>query len=525
VSNPIDLRVDRSLQLLTRLRQTAADYVKREEQLARELRDRGFALKRQQEHAREASEALLAKQRSAVEHRLLEEEQRIRGIHQARGSRIHRVYTSGLRDSLQESQRKRERWLADLQMRHLQTERELPVKLKATETEYSKFTGNLGEQRAALMSLDGQARRAFAGYGSLVKLLPTNSAGETESVAAGRSRDTLFEALEQKIATISEELAGFRRLGIPKLFSILQPPLMAVIVVVASGAIWWILGSNTMGLKAAGGFAVVAGIVLAILHRIGLGQAKPLATVVAGQIREGAQLHDACAEVGLSEYQTKYQGIKDDYQRICNELQEQWDQADELEMDVARDARQKVETQVPRALARNEKLLRRKLQKFEEFQKVQLAESKAAIESREKELVTAQQAELEAFAAEEKSRWAALAEEWKAELAETHREIEEMSAAANQPFASWSRDFVDSWSASQSFISAAKFGTLRADLSQTALPKRLPAPESKEISLPLTLSFPNQGSLLFETNDSGDSAVVGSLYHIILRLLATMPPG
>jgi hypothetical protein len=220
------------------------------------LRDRGFALKRQQEQSKEASEAQLAKQRSAVENRLLEEEHRIRGIHQARGSRIHRVYTSGLRDSLQESQRKRERWLADLQMRHLQTERELPVKLKATEAEYSKFTGNLGEQRAALMSLDGQARRAFAGYESLVKLLPTNSAGETEPVAAGRSRDTLFEALEQKIATISEELAGFRRLGIPKLFSILQLPLMAVIVVVASGAVWWILGSNSTGLQAAGGFAV-----------------------------------------------------------------------------------------------------------------------------------------------------------------------------------------------------------------------------------------------------------------------------
>jgi hypothetical protein len=258
---------------------------------------------------------------------------------------------------------------------------------------------------------------------------------------------------------------------------------------------------------------------------MGLGQAKPLATVVAEQIREAAQLHDACAEVGLDEYQIKYQGIKDDYQRICNELQVQWDQADELEMDVARDARQKVETQVPRALARNEKLLRKKLQKFEEFQKVQLAESKAAIESREKELVTTQQAELDTFAAEEKSRWAALADEWKAALAEIHREISEISAAANQPFASWSRDFVDSWSASQSFISAAKFGTLRADLSRVALPKRLPAPESKEVALPLALSFPNQGSLLFETNDSGDAAVVGSLNNIILRLLATMPPG
>jgi len=66
VSNPIDLRVDRSLQLLSRLKQTAADYVKREELLARELRERGFALKRQQEQAREASEAQSAREVAAV---------------------------------------------------------------------------------------------------------------------------------------------------------------------------------------------------------------------------------------------------------------------------------------------------------------------------------------------------------------------------------------------------------------------------------------------------------------------------
>jgi len=525
VSNPIDLRVDRSLQLLARLKQTAGDYVKREEQLTRDLRERNFALKREQERKKEASEAQLAKQLAQVETRLQDEEQHIRSIHQARGSRIHRVYTSGLRDSLQESQRKRERWLAGLQMRHLQTERELPVKLKTTETEYSKFTGALTEQRAALMSFDGQARRAFAGYPSLVKLLPTNSGGESEAVAGGRNRDELFEALERKLSDISEGLAGFRRLGIPKLFSILQLPLMAVIIVVAAATTWWVLGSNTLGLKAAGGFAVVAAIVVAILHRVGHGQAKPSAIAIAGQIREGAELHDACANVGLAEYQTKYQGIKDDYQRICTELQEQWDQADEVEMDVARGARQKVETQVPRALAKNEKQLRRKLQKFEEVQITQLAEAKAAVQSKEKEFAAAQQAEVEAFAAEEKSRWSALAGEWKAALADIHREINEISAAADQPFASWSRDLAEAWMPPKNFISAAKFGRLEFDLSQVPLPKRLPAPESKVVALPLALSFPSQGSLLFETNDSGNTTVVGSLNNIILRLLATMPPG
>jgi hypothetical protein len=525
VSNPIDLRVDRSLQLVARLKQTAADFVKREDQLVRELRERGFALKRQQEQAREASEAESAAQLSKTQSRLEEHEQRIRSVHQERGSRIHRMYTSGVRDSLQESQRKRERWLGGLQMKHLQTERELPLKLKAEENEYSKFTGALAEQRRALGSLDAQARRALTGFGSLTGLLRYDTATEGETPADPRTRDVQFEALQQQVLSISVQLAAFRRLPIPRLFSYLPLPLLAVLVPAGAGALWWAFGSGVMGLKVAGGFVVVAAIIIAILYRIGLAQARPSGTTIANDLREAARMHDNCAATAVAEYQSRYQAIKDDYQRICSELQEKWDQADELEIDAVRGARQKMESQVPRALARNEKLLRRKLQLFETTQTSELAQCKAAIQERERQFEATQQAETEALAAEEKNRWAALASEWKAALAEIHADIDAMTAAANRPFAAWTRDFAETWAPAKDFMSAARFGQLQMDLTQGPLPKRLPAPESKTVTLPLALSFPDQGSLLFETNDSGDASVIGSLNHIILRLLATMPPG
>jgi hypothetical protein len=525
VSNPIDLRVDHTLQLVARLRQTAADFLKQEDQLFRDLRERGFALKRRQEEAKEASEAQSAAQLAKTEALIEEQQQRIRSVHQARGSRIHRMYTSGVRDSLQESQRKRERWLADLQMRHLQTERALPINLKTVENEYSKFTGSLGEQRSALGSLDGQARRALAGFGSLTKLLRYDSASGGETPADERSRDAQFEALQERVLKISDQLAAFRRLSLPALFSYLPPPLMAVIVVAGAGVLWWAFGANATGLKIAGGFAIAAAIIVAILYRVALSQARPAGTAIADELRAAARLHDSCATTAVSEYQTKYQGIKDEYQRVCGELQEKWDQADEVEMDVARGARQKMESQVPRALARNEKLLRKKLQRFESSHTAQLAQCKTEIEERGRQFVATQQAESEAFAAEEKKRWSNLADEWKTALAGIHAEIDAMTAAANRPFAAWPRDVAESWTPAKEFVSAARFGQLQMDLGQAPLPKRLPPPESKNFTLPLALSFPNQGSLLFETNDSGDASVIGSLNHIILRLLATMPPG
>jgi hypothetical protein len=525
VSNPIDLRVDRSLQLVARLKQTAADFLKREEQLGRELRERGFALKRKQEQAKEASEAESAAQLSGTEARIEEDRERIRSVHQARGSRIHRMYTSGVRDSLQESQRKRERWLADLQMRHMQTERALPLNLKAAENEYTQFSASLAEQRSAIGSLDGQARRAFAGFGGLVKLLRYDSDSASETPADGRDREAQLESLQQKIMAISGQLVAFRRLSLPRLFSYLPLPLLAILIAVGAGALWWAFGSNMLGLKVGGAAAGLAVVVFAILYPIARRQARPPGTEIAKELREAARLHDACAATAVSDYQVKHQGIKDEYQRVCSELQEKWDQADELEMDVARGARQKMESQVPRALARNEKLLRRKLQQFEASQTSDLEKCKAAIAERQRQLESTLHGETEAFAAEEKNRWAKLAGEWKATLAEIHADIDAMTTGANRPFAIWTRDVSASWTPAKGFISAARFGQLRMDLGQVPLPKRLPAPESKTVTLPLALSFPDQGSLLFETNDSGDASVIGSLNHIILRLLATMPPG
>ncbi|MEI6537233.1 MAG: FtsK/SpoIIIE domain-containing protein, partial [Verrucomicrobiaceae bacterium] len=45
------------------------------------------------------------------------------------------------------------------------------------------------------------------------------------------------------------------------------------------------------------------------------------------------------------------------------------------------------------------------------------------------------------------------------------------------------------------------------------------------MTIPLSLTFPDQGSLLFETNESGDAVAASVMNNIILRLLATTPPG
>jgi len=46
-----------------------------------------------------------------------------------------------------------------------------------------------------------------------------------------------------------------------------------------------------------------------------------------------------------------------------------------------------------------------------------------------------------------------------------------------------------------------------------------------QVSIPLALTFPAEGSLLFETSGSGEPAVVDTVNNVILRLLTSTPPG
>jgi hypothetical protein len=54
---------------------------------------------------------------------------------------------------------------------------------------------------------------------------------------------------------------------------------------------------------------------------------------------------------------------------------------------------------------------------------------------------------------------------------------------------------------------------------------RLPLPGPAQFRVPLLLSYPDQGSILFETSTVGRDGIIGALNNIILRLLAVAPPG
>ncbi len=83
--------------------------------------------------------------------------------------------------------------------------------------------------------------------------------------------------------------------------------------------------------------------------------------------------------------------------------------------------------------------------------------------------------------------------------------------------------FVETWKPPVEFVPATKFARLDVDIppGPGAAGSRLSLPGPARLTIPLALSYPDGGSLLFEVNEPVGQAVISCLNQIILRLLAT----
>ena len=155
MSSNITLRSGRALELLKQLKQAVAEFAKAEDQLSRDLTSRRNAINRKYRTAIDQTESSLTAEIAGTETYYQSEAERLKTFHQSRRSRIQQVHTKGLRNLALKAQRAKEKYLGELQYRHLNAERKLPVDMKAVDEAAAKFSGELGEQQAPIAPADG----------------------------------------------------------------------------------------------------------------------------------------------------------------------------------------------------------------------------------------------------------------------------------------------------------------------------------------------------------------------------------
>ena len=525
MSSGIDLRVSRSLEVLATLRRTAVEFAKREEQLTREMSTRRNAANRKHREAMAKTEARLAAQLEDATAAFASEEEHTRALHEARRVRIQRYQTAGMRNLPKRAQEEKGRWLGRLQLRQLKAERGKTSGLNAADAALAKFAAKLAEQRTIFADLESRARSAFRGYGAFQRMLRRARSAAAEAHPSAEGQEHSYEQLEAALALAGEQLAAFQQFMLPRVFRFAPLPVLIPLIGMLGVAVAYALGFTPAAWAAACGVVVVLVLVVCGVHFFGMGQSRQAALAVTAALADAGRIHDVCRADSKARHFQDRQTIDDEYDRTAAAIDEQWNRAGNIEAEFEQAARERITTHVPRAFAKNAELLIPKLRRIESGRTASLGGMQSEGATLQGQLDAGHAAEMAALSADEAERWAAIEADWRREIVPIYQDIAAMNDATAERFPAWNAQVVEAWTPPRTFTPATKFAHLALDLAPDA-PKdprlALPAPQ---VSIPLALTFPEQGSLLFETNESGGAAVIGTLNNVILRLLATTPPG
>ena len=522
--------VRQTLALVRRLGETLRDFAAREDAFNKDFRFRSGKLTRRHEEDTAAQNAALAADTDRAEAAFQTENKSLQTRFQNRAEHIARARTSGRQHRMAEIEEQSRRRNLEIQHALLDADHTRDAERKQAVENHSSFTQLLAEEDGALAILETRTRSTFRGYGKFRRLLSTPPA--TPAPQPAHDANALLADLRETLDTLQTALARFRRSPLPLLFRCLPLWFLIPLILAVHAALIPVLhhfgGQTISPVQAAwSALAFTAGALL--LHFIGQRLAAPAAGQLAAALRRASLLHAACSESNDSHHAAELARIGHEHQTVTSTLNRQWRES-EGEVTRARIAwGDKIDAQAARILGRTEHHRRTRFEILELEHRESLNEIKHLASERSKQLAETFAAKEKQLNAERDAQWHALVAEWNTGTQSLHQAITGTVNAAAETFPDWQSPLWKNWTPPQTFAHAALFGRLAVDTAKLAgnvpADTKLLLPGASRFELPLLLTFPREGSILFETKDAGREEVIAALNAIILRLLAVAPPG
>jgi len=397
-----------------------------------------------------------------------------------------------------------------IQTRREELDAACPRELAEVDADYAAITGALGRHYAGLTALTTRTGRSFQGYRSLMArtLQPVDPSALDLTQPAAR----LLEQIEAHVAEASATLDRARASVWLRLFGPVPPGGLAIVVLLVHGLAAaafaiarlppaWPLGA---GVSAAVLLGLGAG-----LRALGVRRLAPAVRRIADEMAMAAKLHDVCTEKAAMERYLRRERIEKTYEALRADLDREWqaatEKADSWRMFGPRALRDKME----RALRRNESLHARAARWLQEALPRTVAGREEDVRRERERLTKAHETALADLDRGRRADRAAMEAEREGALAPVRDALAAAAAAARARFPDWSDAGWGQWSPPADFAHAAPFGTIRAS----------------GVESPLLLTFPDQGSLLFETQGPAREGPAAAMTNVMLRLLTSSPPG
>jgi DNA segregation ATPase FtsK/SpoIIIE, S-DNA-T family len=415
----------------------------------------------------------------------------------------------------------------DLQKKMLQAEKDRETGLATTTANFHQFGTDLAAEEASLAQLEQEAQRFFAGYGRFRR--DFLAAYEKAAEALPADEHQVLAQLREQMAKGRSELDHFRRFYLLRLFKYLAlwVPLalcgFALVPVLQQSAI-----QSFTYPEAAGAVAGLIALIL-IVRLVAARQAAPVAAGIAAALSSARRLHGACRQQSQAHYEQELERIKKQYADATRDADQQLTRAQGRAAEQRVSCRRTSDERAVRIIARNEQSARAGRERLEKARSASLQTLKQLADVRKKAMADAWNQRQTQLNAEQKAGLAALETEWKSSLEPIYHELKRAQETAGQLFPPWTAPIFANWTPPKEFAKGAAFGRLDVDVGQMCdvMPKDktfvLPGP--RQFPAPLCLAYPDQGSILIETDKSGHDQAIAALNNIILRLLSVAPPG
>ena len=338
-----------------------------------------------------------------------------------------------------------------------------------------------------------------------------------------QAHEELLSSLREARA-VADEVAA---LPLPKIFRFL--PWWLMLAVTIGGFLWYGMRSGGPGWQAvmwplaltAAGLTALWMVALAT----SLGAIRRAAEALAkARTLEAIAEHLSAERIGAVQAKMRNDKVEDN-----NNLSDTFITAGEEHKNRMASGNRKLDIQLARLPAKLEKLHRRKLAKINVAHEAAINEARGESAARNRAFDDQQNVVKAAIEAETDKALDECAATWRKDVWPWLDRLTALEQSSRAKFPAWTTQACGSWEPPAEAPPAIRTGSIAVDVAALAggLPsdERFALPAGGNLSAPFALGFPQQGSILIESDGADAAAATRVLYAMALRVLASHPPG
>jgi len=517
-----------TIELLDRLRTKLRDVITRANDHERDFGVRASKLRAQYEQTIERERGNATAGLEEAEAAANAARDKADALFMARRSRIGRAVQSSVQQKVAEIDAEEKRRTIEIQHDLLEADQTRDAGVKAATETLQNFTALLNHELQVLQQVELRARSTLGAYGSLKRLIthPTEASPDTAA-----HENQLIEKLRERLATTERELSRCRNLVLPALFKILPLWLGVLLILGLPFAFVPALRKFDFAAVPPNVWAIVGGslVGLFVLYFLSRQLVTPAARAAATALDEARKLYDACGAKAQASHAAELERVHQTHRATTQALNGNWRQVQADARNLRKEREEFIREQAEQLNNVNQERRRQRLLRAEESLREIRARTTSETLAQKQKLDAGQNDNLTKLDATRSATRQAIESDWQNGVRPIWAQLQAAVTAAGRRFAPWQREDWRDFDLPEAFDQSARFGELQVDLEKLSGVKldhpELTLPGENQFTVPLLITVPAAGSILFETKNSGHEQIIGALNSIILRLLTVAPPG